>query len=221
MSPACPGCGAPLEQRNPGMLVMACGYCGNVLRWDGPEADAVIRNAGRQAILPEGFTRLYRGATGRLGNVRFKVLGRIRYGYSAGFWDEWYLEREAPHPSERGEGEQGKGLWLTEDDHELILEEPYKGPPPGAFRTFAPSQQFSLGGMAWYVEEVGQARFLGMEGQLPRSADTGDSYPFVDASSLDGRYSLGIEYDGDPPTVFMGRFLKWASLTLDDEGDSW
>jgi hypothetical protein len=59
----------------------------------------------------EGFTRLFRGATGRLEKRPFVVMGRVRYSFGSGFWDEWFLEF--------GDGTIG---WLTEDNHELALQ---------------------------------------------------------------------------------------------------
>lgn len=203
----CPGCGSELAPKNPGVVQVVCEHCGNAVWWDGQ----AIRNLGRQSILPEGFSRLYRGATGRLAQSRFRVAGRIRYAFPSGFWDEWYLAME-----------DGTWAWLTEDDHELAIERAWpEAKVTAPFISFAPGQRFSLGGVEWHVEELGTARCLGMEGELPEHADTGDSYPYIDASSLDGRYSLGIEYDQNPPTAFKGHWLRWSALKLDDEGDDW
>ena len=105
----CPSCGAPHTIRNPGVVKAVCEYCGNAVIWD----EQRIRDAGKQATLPEGFTRLYRGATGRLLGKRFEVLGRVRYGFGGGFWDEWFLTLA-----------DGRTGWLTEDNHELALQQP-------------------------------------------------------------------------------------------------
>ena len=71
------------------------------------------------------------------------------------------------------------------------------------------------------MEEVGNARCIGMEGDLPQAILTGEEYPYVDSSTPDGQYSLSIEYDEDIPTIFMGRWVKYGSLQLDDEGKDW
>ena len=80
----CPSCGAGRTIRNPGVITIVCEYCGNAVYWDQEK----IANAGKQSILPEGFSRLFRGATGSLLNKRFCVLGRVRYSFGRGFWDE-------------------------------------------------------------------------------------------------------------------------------------
>jgi len=77
MSPTeitCPSCGATHEVTNPGVITVVCKYCGNAIYWDRDN----IENAGKQSILPEGFSRLYRAASGALQNKRFVVMGRVR-----------------------------------------------------------------------------------------------------------------------------------------------
>lgn len=184
--------------------MVVCGHCGNTVWWD---AEAV-HNVGRRSILPEGFTRLYTGATGALLDRRIRVIGRVRFGYGRGFWDEWYLEYA-----------NGGHAWLTEDDHELCLQQPSApaGRPPSVGQK--PGQRFNHQGEPWVVEEVGVARCLGVEGALPEKMEEGESFRYVDASSPDGRRALGIEdWEGDI-RVYVGRWLLPGGLVLDDEGE--
>jgi len=101
---SCPSCGAAHDLVNPGIIMFSCEYCGTAVYWD----EEQIKSAGTQAVLPEGFSRLYRGATGSLQQKRFVVMGRVRYSFGHGFWDEWYLDCA-----------DGKTRWLTEDNHEF------------------------------------------------------------------------------------------------------
>ena len=202
----CPSCGAGHEIYNPGVITIVCEYCGNAVYWDKEK----IRDAGKQSILPEGFTRLFRGATGRLRHRRFIVLGRVRYSFGKGFWDEWFLEFT-----------DGAISWLTEDNHELALQTRYKGKNLPSLEALKPGKRFAVRDIDFVVHEVGHAECLGVEGDLPREIMTGETYPFSDASSLDGRFILGIEYDKDPPTLFLGQWLKYSDLSLDDEGLNW
>ncbi len=202
----CPSCGATHDVLNPGVVTVVCEYCGNAVYWDADK----IQDAGRQSILPEGFTRLFRGATGRLEKRRFTVLGRVRYSFGKGFWDEWFLSF----------ADDTIG-WLTEDNHELALQKRTEIKKPPALETLKPGRKFKARGIDFVIQEVGQAECIGVEGDLPIAVQTGETYQFADAASLDGRYTFGIEYDADPPTVFVGRWLTYADLTLDDEGLDW
>ena len=200
----CPSCGAGRTIHNPGVITIVCEYCGNAVYWDHEK----IANAGKQSVLPEGFSRLFRGATGSLFNKRFCVLGRVRYSFGKGFWDEWFLEFE--------NGEIG---WLTEDNHEFAYEKAYPAPNVPPIAKLAPGTRIAMNDKPYVIEEVGQAECLGVEGDLPIQIQSGETYAFADGSTPDGEYTLGIEYDHNPPTVFLGRWIKYASLKLDEPGE--
>ena len=200
---SCPTCGAPLPDRNPGIVVAVCEYCGGVAYWN----EQGLAGTGKRSMLSEGFTRLYRGATGTLRGQRFRVEGRVRYSFGQGFWDEWYVT--AP---------DGTPAWLTEDDHELALQTRYDGSGVET-RGVGPGHTLTIGAGSYVVLEVGQARCIGVEGRLPHPILPDDTHDYLDATSPDGRQSLGIERDDDGTTVlFLGEWLGHHELTLDDEG---
>jgi hypothetical protein len=183
-------------------MMFVCAYCGSTAYWDASQ----VRSAGTQAALTEGFTRLYRDAAGSLRGTRFETLGRVRYGYGRGFWDEWYLRFA-----------DGTTAWLTEDNHELCLERRVDAAPPpddGLVRIM-------LGGLEFAVEERGEAVCMGAEGELPFVVTLGERYRYIDGSSPDGRHSLGIEYGAAGSAVFIGEWLGHEELALDDEGEDW
>jgi len=205
-SVSCPSCGAPTPIKNPGVVMVQCEYCKELFSWN----QGAIESAGKRSVLMEGFTRLYRGATGSIGQNRFEVLGRVRYDFGGGFWDEWFLTTQ-----------DGQGAWLTEDDHQLA----WQTPTPWEFNadpgSYQPGTVITVQGVQYIVHEVGQAKCLGIEGSLPRHILPDESYRYADASTADGRYSLGLEFDDSPPSAFVGNWLDPQALTLDDEGDAW
>lgn len=202
----CPSCGANHSLHNPGIITVVCEYCGNAVYWD----EEKIKDAGKQALLSEGFTRLYRGAGGTLFNKRFLVLGRVRYSFGQGYWDEWYLEFM-----------DGRLGWLTEDNFELCWETRAEGAKVPPYEELRPGRRVSVGGRDFVIEEKGEAVCLGVEGKLPKAVLSDETYRFADGSSLEGIYTLGIEYDDDPPTVYTGKWLKHAAIEMDDEGLEW
>ncbi len=204
---SCPSCGASYDIHNPGVIMVSCEYCGNAVYWD----EEKVQDAGKQAHVPEGFSRLYRGAAGSLLHKRFVVLGRARYSFGHGFWDEWYLEMN-----------DGSMAWLIEDNHELALETELPDIKIGPIESFQPGQVLEMADKQYHIQEVGQAECVGVEGALPKHLEVGEKYPYVDASSLDGRYTLSIEFDDDEePAVYAGHWLKYSSLQLDEEEVEW
>ena len=209
-----------------------CEYCGGVACWN----EQGLAGTGKRSMLSEGFTRLYRGATGTLRGQRFRVEGRVRYSFGEGFWDEWYVTTP-----------DGTPAWLTEDDHELALQTRYDGSgvetrgvrpgqtlaltrvaplrdgiptPANSAGVGLPSLRFAplIGAGSYVVLEIGQARCIGVEGRLPHAILPEEAHDYLDATSPDGRQSLGVERDDEGTTVlYLGEWLGHHELTLDDE----
>jgi hypothetical protein len=208
---ACPSCGSPQPAHNPGLVSFVCEYCHGIFYRD----EESVLAAGHRSLLTEGFSRLYRGAVGQFHQKRFRVLGRIRYGHPRGFWDEWFLEME-----------DGSEVWLSEDQHELCEQrqvdfDPTPSNPQREFENYLVGSTIAFRDRSFRVQEVGHAECLGLEGALPKKLELGETYPYVDATSLDGLYSLGLEFDDEKPTAFHGRWVRWNELQLDDEGLEW
>ena len=202
----CPACGAGVDVHNPGIVTIVCAYCGHAVYWDGAKVEA----AGQQSILPEGITRLYRGACGVILGKRFSVMGRVRYSFGAGFWDEWFLEYD-----------NGAIAWLSEDNFELALQERIAAAAPPDWAALRPGDHFAFQGTAFYLQEIGAASCLGMEGALPKKANTGDAYKYADAVSGDGKKVLGVEFAAAAPELFLGRFINHGDIALNFEALDW
>ena len=205
----CSACGAPISIHNPATVSIACPYCDCVMI----RSDKGLEERGNQSRLPEGYSRLYRGAVGTIGDQRFQVLGRVRYSFGKGFWDEWYVMLE-----------NGEGYWITEDDYSFSFQVLYRGSIEALpYDQYSVGDNIELGERSYQVKEVGNAECLGIEGEVPKGILPYEQYPYVDAVSYDGTHVLGLEYDNDqdPPTAFVGRWLVPSDIRLEDEELEW
>lgn len=200
MPVSCPSCAAPIPDRNPGVVVAVCAHCDTALTWD---AEAV-QSSGIRSRLPQGFTRLFVGASGRLDGRSFVVMGRVRYALDGSPWDEWYVLDE-----------EGRSFWITEDDHELAVELPQRAEAALAPEALEPGRWIEIGDQRFLIEETGLATCVGIEGQLPFLVPPGESYRYADGSTPDGRHTLGVELDDDPPSVFVGEWVDQERLAVD------
>ncbi len=194
----CPSCGAENAVTNPGILMKVCDYCKTALYWD---KESALRAGNKSLDLPQS-PRFKVGAYGKLAGKPFAVLGRLTYEHDSGFWHEWFIEQE-----------DGSLLWLTEDEGELFIERPLtlKNLPP-SFDSIKAGSEITLDDKTAVVEEIGYAKCIGGEGQIPFLVELGDTYPYVDGASMDGANSFGLEYDSQgAPKAFWGRIVNLKS----------
>lgn len=172
-----------------------CDYCKTAMYWD----EESVLSAGRKSLDLPASSRFRLGMGGKLKKQSFRVLGRLTYAHENGTWNEWFIEMQ-----------DGKILWLTEDEGEIFLEGPLKltASVPG-HSELRPGQRISLNETVGVVEEIGEARCLGGEGQIPFRVEIGEIYPYADGATEDGSASFGLEYDKESGEVraFLGRIL--------------
>ncbi len=187
----CPSCGAEHQLHNPGITVLVCDSCDTTLYRE----DGLLR-AGERAIVGEPMSNLRVGSTGRVGDRQVTLLGRIRFQGRASTWDEWF-----------GTDNQGREVWLTEDEKNYTLERAIPQPLPDASPDLAIGAELSLTGRRYQVDERGEARCVGGEGQLPRTIQPGETYRFIDATEVNGSTQLSVEFSPDSPEglAFVGR----------------
>ena len=140
----CPNCAAEVVVDGRYAHVAVCASCRSVITY-GQDA-AKVR--GELSLLPTGSTPLYVDARGRVKGERFVVLGRVRYGYGSGYWDEWYLELE----------DGGIG-WLVEDEGRLSYERSVPNPEV-SFDALELGGEVALGGTPFRVKEKNVAQSI-------------------------------------------------------------
>lgn len=196
----CPSCRAEIDADKKFAHMVVCHYCKSTIILDEKAASL----AGKMAVLPQSLSPLYVGGSGRVYDHRFRVLGRVRYGYEQGYWDEWYLSLD-----------DGTTAWVSEDERKLTLERlKVEETPKILYEDTNPGDHVTLGKKTLHVDERGEATCEGAEGQLPFPVVLGEKTPFLDLS--DGRNFATIEYDDDGSArIYYGRRVKGKSLRMD------
>jgi hypothetical protein len=198
-SVSCPSCGNRIENVDRFSAMAVCDYCGCGCYFQ----DEAVMAMGEMAILTEYPTPMYLHATGTLRDRRFTVVGRVRYRYSGGFWDEWYLSFS--------DGSYG---WVAEDEAEFSLEKEIENPGdiPG-YDKVRPGDNLIIAGESVIVDERNVAKLEGAEGSLPWVLSKDTEFPYIDASQED--YTVTIEYSEDGPEVFLGEWIDLSEIKLD------
>lgn len=202
----CPQCGAPIEVRDRFSHAAVCDHCQSSVEFG---ADAA-RVRGRMSVLPAGSSTIVTGVGGRFEGRDFRVLGRIRYGWERGYWDEWFLGFE-----------DGEAAWLSEEAGALKLTRPAPvSVDLSAVRAMEVGGSLRLAGSRWRISERGQAKVDGAEGQVPYVAEQDAEIEFVDLNSDDGgaaTVEFGLESGG---RLFVGRPVQPDELHFERQRDA-
>lgn len=196
----CPSCGAPLPIEHRFVRMVACQYCQTVSE----VTDTGLDPTGKMAKLAPLPTRFRVGQAGKLRGRSFQVLGRVRYSYDDGVWDEWYLAFD--------DGDAG---WLEEEDGEYTLSkgEKLRTPVP-AFEEIRVGSRIDVNGYPFFVTERCRARVAGAEGQLFYRAAPGKPVSFVEGN-VGGKVAY-LEYSADEIEFGIGEPLPRQDVVLED-----
>ena len=131
------------------------------------------------------------------------MLGRLRYAYPGGFWDEWFLVTD-----------DGDEIWLQEDDGTFTAfeKEAISGALP-PFEDVGVGSTISVNGRSLFVTETTEAMIQGGEGELRFLAIPGSDVCTVDGNA--GGETLSIEYTPEEINLSRGRTIPVAALELD------
>jgi hypothetical protein len=193
----CPSCGAPIEVKNRFSKVLVCAYCSTHLRITGDGFDAT----GKHPKLAE-FPSLFQvGARGTILGKPFTAMGRMRYSYTGGHFDEWFLEFD------------GGTAWFTEDEGTYSLytevEDAIEFPD---ITTVRAGQNVQIGDKKVMVKEKGTAEVAGAEGELSFYIEPGTKVVYMDGVS-EGK-KVSIEATDDEIELFTGRPLLKRDIVI-------
>jgi hypothetical protein len=198
---SCPACNAPLTIQHRFVKMVTCDFCGQVSLVQEKGLDPT----GRTAKLAQLPSPLYIDATGKLGGRPFRVMGRLRYEYPSGMWDEWFLTFEDDRPG-----------WLVEDEGEytFYVKETYTGSIP-PFESISVGSTVQIAGRKVFVTEKGKALIAGGEGQLAFTILPGEEVGYVDGTS--GSERVSVEYAEDEIEISVGSSVARDELVVDEE----
>lgn len=160
---------------------------------------------GKVATLVELNSPLYIDAIGTLLGQPFEVVGRLRYSYSAGQWDEWFVLIDKKDPA-----------WLVEDEgtYKLYRKEALAAAVP-TFDEIRVGSSIRVNNHSVFVVEKGVANILGSEGQLAFTIVPGEEVGYIDGIA-DGA-QVAIEFTNSEIEFLVGRALDPSDLQIQEE----
>jgi len=200
----CPNCGAAISFRSVDLPVRVCDYCHSSITRSG---DALV-SMGKVAEVPEDVSPLQIGVRGSDGGHGFELIGRVRWRWTDGGWNEWLALFD-----------NGTTAWIGEamGRYMLLRELASAGQGNVVERSLLSGAQIILGtevtidGVRYRVTDVKEATCAGSEGELPFNTPPGFSMPSVDLMAADG-HCASIQMDGGEVKLYAGRYVTLADM---------
>ena len=104
----CPSCAAELDKKIKSTKHIVCEYCYSSLFFE----DDSIQNLGVMAEVIDEPSILQLNIDFEYRGWNFVPIGRVRYDYGRGWWDEWYVMDT-----------KGETKWISVDEGQIAIEE--------------------------------------------------------------------------------------------------
>jgi len=203
----CPNCGAEIVFGTAALPVKVCEHCRTIVVRRGQSAE----NVGTVAELPFDVSPLKIGTRGEWAGEGFEIIGRVRWSWEDGAWNEWFLALQGG--GTRWLGEAMGQLMVTEerpsDDLDPILGLLAQG------KDVVIGQEALIYGVRYRLVDQRSVRCVSSEGELPFTAPTGWTAFSADFRSGQGDFA-SLQRDGRECRLYVGRYVDLAELKPDD-----
>lgn len=189
----CPSCAAPLELSYRAAKSVVCSYCGQTSFINAGQLEAY---GGAKLLLADYGSLFELHQRGKIKNLPYEVVGRLRFEYYEGFWDEWLVLLNNQEEA-----------WLMEDEGELTLfrKATLHGDAPSfehikvgrtvELRLQLPDSNQS-GLYPIFIIEKHKAIIRGGEGELPFIVEPGEQADYADGICNGSPVSIDYTVEG-------------------------
>jgi DNA-directed RNA polymerase subunit RPC12/RpoP len=184
----CPQCGDELGIHFKYSKLVKCPSCSSSIFLE----DDHVKLIGQSSVLsPEpSLIQLYQPF--EFQDIHYTPLGKIRYSYGRGFWEEWFIKSE-----------NNKALWLSIDEGDFVLQEKMSLSLP-----FKSSTKFQVGTSYgnYTVTEIGTGTCVGFEGELPEKISINEEHKYIHLSQGHGNL-VTIEFNDNETETYKGKWI--------------
>lgn len=200
----CPNCGAAVVFRSAALPAVVCSYCNSMLA----RSDAGVAVVGVSAPLPFDVSPIQLGVRGRFESRGFEVIGRIRWGWTDGSWNEWMLLFDDGSTGWLGDA-MGQFTLLRERPKVDVRDRGLRGAVEGG--TVFPGSEVMVDGTNWTIADARDAICIAAEGELPFQPRQGYKLYSVDLKRADGSCA-SLQRDEAGVDFYRGRYVTLAEL---------
>ena len=194
----CPNCGAPIVFQWSSSVQTTCAHCKSILI----RTDVNLERVGVVADLPPDGSPIQLGTSGVYENRAFTVAGRIIYDYDEGSWNEWHIMLN-----------QGGSGWLSDAQSEYAVTFAFPAAPLPAAAAVHLGDRFTWNQIVFEATTITEARYRGVEGELPFEYWDKQGATFVDLRSTGSDFAT-LDYSDREPVLYLGKTADFDDLRL-------
>ena len=166
----CPQCGYTLSLYFTHTKLVQCESCKSTIFLE----DETAQVWGDSSVLAPEISILKCNTPFFYKQKTYLPLGKIRYSYGRGLWEEWWVKDT-----------QNNEYWLSIDEGDLVLQQKVDVTYPDTF--FDRLRLGLITSDGWVVSELGEAKCEGFEGSLPKKINIGSTYAYAHLSGKDAQ----------------------------------
>ncbi len=201
----CPNCGAPIRFRSSDLPVKVCDYCHSTVLRTGGNLQAI----GKVAEVPDDVSPLQLGVHGRDGAHGFELIGRVRWRYADGAWNEWLALYDDGSTGWVGES-MGRYMLLRQVDETALA--PVVLEHVRANNPIQIGAAVTIDGVGYTVADAKQVTCVASEGELSFAAPVGLTAVSIDLQEPEGRCaSIQRDQKGEVE-AYAGRYVSLAEM---------
>lgn len=189
--------------RSAALPYVTCSYCQTLIRRERDGIEAI----GKVAVLPFDVSPFQLGSAIGWRGARFTLVGRVRWGWEDGSWNEWFAE--GTDGAHRWLGEAMGSFLISEERPDLLDLAPIRA--FAAAEPLYPGATVMIGESLFEASDVKQASCLGSEGDLPFATAIGTVITSVDFRSPGGA-ALSLQREADGVSAWLGEYLELGQL---------
>jgi hypothetical protein len=194
---SCPSCGGEVKIKSIFSKSIVCTYCGQTSYLNVDKLEA----KGGKDFLADYGSLFSVGMRCKLQGKSLEVIGRIRYEYEDGFWDEW-----AVIMNDKDE----LIYWLEEDEGRLTLFESTTVVPKNITYSDKVGSILTFNDQKIFVRAKSKAKIIGSEGELPFQIIKGEKADFIDG--ILNSAPCGFEFLSNEITFNEGQALHLSDF---------
>ncbi|MEO0463620.1 MAG: DUF4178 domain-containing protein [Pseudomonadota bacterium] len=200
----CPNCGAPIGLGQPGLPVLTCPFCQTLIS----KSDDTLSAVGDAGRVPFDVSPLQIGTRLVVDGKRGEIVGRERWAWDRGFWNEWLLQLP-----------DGSIRWVAEEAGQFMVMEETEATPTNIEQLQAIDttdrgslgKRIRIGRINFTVADVKIIRCVASEGSLPHIIGAEFARESIDLRTRDKR-AMTWQADGTGHSLWSGAYYRLADL---------